>query len=280
MISRGLIVITFALGSLAALPALAQEAVPRELADALFLGESRATLLIGRAPRGLDATPEGATVLGSVVHRSSARIAYSIALPPEAAAAAFASRLAEAGLTPPPPRDGTHLASALPPTERILCEGDTMRVSVSAMPRPAGGSWVQVARYQDGPAGTCAPAGSVERTHDEIRSMIPRLVPPPGMEPRETVEASGWNMSTSSSFVLRSSEAPGAILAHFARQMRDAGWTAAEVAATASVAAQSYEITRPDGQRWFATLSITALPDDGRAVEVSARTKSRPADFF
>jgi hypothetical protein len=59
---------------------------------------------------------------------------------------------------------------------------------------------------------------------------------------------------------LRSTLSATALLASFAEQLRQAGWTARPNAGGAEVAAQTFTLRAADGKEWFGALTAVAVP--------------------
>lgn len=267
--------------------------VPRELALALttpfggpWEGENAQELLVGRAPAGLPAgvvpTGGGATVLGSLTQRwiggARARSTTVVVATPEApdsALAAYTRALESAGWrrAPDPMAERGGFVSVPRRWPTTLCR-DSSFVMATAAPRgdsaggagAKGGSRLHIALVTGERGSPCDARIRTEsiRTNDD--PPFPPLRAPAGAETR----GMGSNSSSSTGddgarsreiqTLLTTPMSVGSLAAHYAAQLRAAGWTVREVTANGDVAVQVVEMRDSAGRPWRGLLTAFAAP--------------------
>jgi hypothetical protein len=240
------------------------ETVPRRLALALLAGRwgpGQAPLIhVGRAPDNLPgaALPKDGRVLGSVVVRTTTTTIIELSLPAESVLAMFSTQLAAGGWTAPVTvrERGGFVSTTADRRPLFLCRGDeTVQVSANAADE-SGRLWT-VTHTTDSRACQDLPP---RRPRFEEGPM-PALAGPPGdrLEPSGSGGGSdGWY----SAATLHTGRALAAVLDHFARQLREAGWTEADRATSTKAGIQAWTSSRGDEQ-WTGVLAAT-IAEPGR----------------
>ncbi|HEX8691770.1 MAG TPA: hypothetical protein VF746_05085 [Longimicrobium sp.] len=273
--------------ALAAVPAAAQqgEMVPRELVMTL-LGSSGSSsgpqLLVGRLPADFPAAlaPADARVVGSLVRRTEQTVVFALPQPRPEAAAAYRRTVEGAGWTSPPSagmveRQGflaPSMGTAGPPA--VFCQGERV-LHFSTLPREGGGSYLRLDLNSTSEYSPCS------REAAQHMESFQREFPIPALHAPENVEFSGGSMSSGGpdfrevGVRLTTPMAPAELAAHYAAQLRQAGWTPSGNGAGEGVALQTFLRRDASGQGWHAVLSAIALPGSDRR-DLSLRVSRVP----
>lgn len=258
--------------------------VPLELVVAL-LGATGSPdqvpeLRIGGLPSSIpaDIVPSGGRVLGTIVYardavrRGGANTAILVVDRfPEDAMNAFAAHLEKTGWVAPPsptPRGGF---SAMPMTSRptFFCR-DSAYVNYSATLRPAGGSHLRV-QYMYAPSTGYSPCDPERRAItrqpqlDEVP--IPPMHPPANAMLVGSESNSGGMDGRVMSVRLDTPQPPVLLAAHYAEQLRKAGWTAGAVSSFGAGVAQVFESRDAKGRALRGVLTVFSVPGGTLANE-------------
>lgn len=258
--------------------------VPLELVAALLgstgsdqLPELRVGGLVSGIPA--DVVPRGARVLGSLSSRpvmtgeprGSSTVIMIVGSFPEDAVAQYTSHLDRTGWTQPPgfgQRGGFAATRTSRPTS--FCR-DSLFVIVSATLRPSGGAHL---RLQFSPTTPQYSPCDIERRYpggrpadDEIQ--LPLLLPPPGARSIGSGESMGGNMSSggdgsatrASHTTLDAPLTPSEILAHYASQLKAAGWTPGAPTSNSESGLQVLTSRDVRGRTLRAVLTAMVVPD-------------------
>jgi hypothetical protein len=259
--------------TLAALPAAAQqrdEMVPRELVMTL-LGSSGSSsgpeLLVGRLPADFPAAlaPAGARVVGSLSRRGEQTVVFALPQPCPEAAAAYRRTVEGAGWTGPPSSGMIEPQGFLPPAmgtagpSSLFCQGERI-LHFGTFPREGGGSYLRLTFHSAIEHSPCS------RQMARGPESYWREFPVPALHAPENVEFRGGGMSGAGDDFRETGARvgtpmpPAELLAHYAAQLRQAGWTPAGTSAGEGVALQTFVRRDASGQSWHAVLSAVALP--------------------
>lgn len=275
----------------AALEAGAQqrdETVPRELVMTLLgLSESSSgpQLLVGRLPAGFPAAlaPAGARVVGSLAHRREQSAVFALPQPCPEAAAAYARTVEAAGWTRPPSfgmmmeRRGFLPAGmgASPGPPALFCQGGRL-LTFSTFPREGGGSHLKVEVQPAHAHSSCNPEVARRFEGPRIEFPVPALYAPEGAELREMGMGTVSDDYQELQARLGTPMAPAELVAHYAAQLRQAGWTAGGTSAGEGVAVQTFARRDASGQGWHAVLAAVAVPGSDRR-DLSLRITRLPS---
>lgn len=264
---------------LAAAPgAAAQErggTVPEEFVRAMFAGYGEGVeVVVGRLPEGIPgaALPSGARVLGGLTHPRGATAVVAVPAAPEDALAAYAAQVERAGgwrragQPQQPTPQGAFASTSMVDRMLVLCgQGGVLRPI--AAPRGEGGSYLRLT-LDRGPQGSPCRRESPARPTEEADVPFPTLQPLPG-----SMTQGGGGGSSSSNGVtterrwsahIQASASPADIAAHYAAELRRAGWTVGAPAATPGAAALTADTRDAQGQPWRGVLTVVAKPGSAR----------------
>ena len=259
--------------ALAALPAAAQqqgETVPRELVMTL-LGSSGSSsgpqLLVGRLPADFPAAlaPAGARVVGSLARRGEQTVVFALPEPCPEAAAAYRRTAEGAGWTTPPSFGMIQPQGFLPPSmgmsgpPSFFCQGERM-LHFSSFPREGGGSYLKLDLRSAGEHSPCSREAAQHMQTFQRDFPVPALHAPENVEFRGGGTSGGGNDFREAGARVGTPMAPAELLAHYAAQLRQTGWTPAGSSAGEGVALQTFVRRDESGQEWHAVLSAVALP--------------------
>lgn len=266
-------------------PGASQEPIPRELALALLnlgQGSGGMDIRVGKAPDNVppELVPLGAELLGSMTQFDNSVIVVAMALPPDSAISTLEGRLLDIGWTKPPvpnrmPRGGFVSADNGVGYERpdIVCRGDEF-VAFSGSYRRMGGSVIKLSYNRGGRYSACRTQTDQFRSPYE-EAPIPTLRAPEGAM---TTGGGGMSMSganqVSMSTQLSTRLEPAAVIAHYDKQMRAAGWESTSEGAAQTVAAHTYRKKDEKNRTWMATLVSISVPD-GLEQDVMLRLTRR-----
>ena len=284
---------TLAAAALAALTAAApvtaqEQELPRELVSVLlsdYGGEGEPRILVGQLPDGFprEGVPEGARVVGSVVHSPKrSMVVLAVRTSQSEAMAAIERALMATGRWERHRGQGQRGfvsggVAATPP----LCGPDGATVWMSCTRGQDGTSYVRINYTGDGMS-MCA----AELRRAETVSMmstdegpIPALYAPPGAKPGRTGFGGGLGLSEAST-TLETSLSPAELVAHYGPQVEQAGWTPLGPAAAAGpLATRMFRITDDKGRTWLGLLSAVAWPDTQKR-EMGFRAMDPAAERF
>lgn len=259
--------VVFAALTTAYSPTAAQNSVPMELVRALLGRRATANVVVGRVPDGFptEVIPAGARVVGGY-GSSDELAAHTVAVvavpqPPREARPALRTALTPAGWADPRTgRQPSGFVSSTSEPASLLCRGnETLYYSV--MPRQEGGSYLRLDHTRVTSQGYSPCSAPQERRVPEGQE-LPMLTSPEG------VVASNTGISTSFPDGVQESRArllttmpPAELLAHFAAQLREAGWTASPATAGSDAGSQTFRKRDPAGKELFGLLTAVAYPD-------------------
>jgi hypothetical protein len=288
------IVAVLALPALAAMPALAQQpdggdATGSELVTAL-LGPGE--VWVGRLPDGFLAglLPPNARLLGGRTEPLySGKVSVAAAVPEERDTAMAAARrsLLQAGwenterIESPggfrdEPSPGMFPVMSVPPLfYSVFCRGGE-RMTLTAQSRDGGGSNLLLQYENNRNPTLCAQSHEWMRMTSTQRSPIPALYAP------EAVRSSSYHLSIGegsyeTTAELRTPMSAAALAAHYAAQLRQAGWTrATRPAISEGGAVHAFHYRDSKGAAWSAVLIVAAVPDSDMR-KAAFRATPRPA---
>lgn len=249
--------------------------VPEEFVRAMFAGYGEGVeVVVGRLPEGIPggALPSGARALGGLSHPGGATAVVAVPTSPEDALAAYAAQMERAagwrraGQPQQPTPQGAFASTPLVDRMVVLCgEGGVLRPST--VPRREGGSYLRLT-LDRGPQGSACRREAPARQGDETDVPFPTLQPLPGSMTR-----GGGGGSSSSNGVtterrwtahIEASASPADIAAHYAAELRRAGWTVGAPAATPGASALTADLRDAQGQPWRGVLTVVAKPGSAR----------------
>ncbi len=226
--------------------------------------ESPTRLLVGRLPDPLPVAlplPNGARVVGSQVLGAVATIVLDVDLPEAQVLAFYRDRLEADGWTVPE-QAGMHgggfafaplrFAPAL--TYCRSTRGPSLSVQATAV---AGGPTdVRLTLNTAARHSPCAP----HQRHGVMRDFLPVLTPPAGV--RQTPEGGGGGSNGyHSNATLRTDLDPAAVAAHYAGQLRAAGWASRGEGQDGAVAWSTWAFRDEDGEEWTSLLFALRQPE-------------------
>jgi hypothetical protein len=222
--------------------------------------------------------PSGARVIGGLKHPRGATAVISMPVSPEEALAGYGAQLELASgwrrvdqQEQPPPRSA-FVSTGVADRTVVLCgPGGVLRPF--AVPRREGGSYLRLNFDQGGGAGSPCSRSTPAREIAADDVPFPSMQPLPGSTTRG--HASGSSSSSGDGVTERSwaayieaSAGPAEIAAHYAAEMRRAGWTVDAPAATPGVAAVTAETRDAQGQAWRGVLTVVARPGSQREAQL------------
>ncbi|HEY0014696.1 MAG TPA: hypothetical protein VGC13_00195 [Longimicrobium sp.] len=287
------IIAVLALPVLAAMPALAQQpdgdALGRELVTAL-LGPGE--VWVGRLPDGFPAgvLPPNARLLGGrtePLHSGGVHVAAAVPEERDTAMAAAQRSLLQAGWEnteriespggfrdEPSPRMFA-LRSVPRLFYSVFCRGGE-RMTLTVQGRSEGGSNLLLQYENNRNPTLCAQSHEWMRMTSTQHSPIPVLYAPRAVR-------SSWNHlniaegSYETTAELRTPMPAAALAAHYAAQLRRAGWTrAARPAISRGGAVHTFHYRDSNGAAWSAVLIVAAVPDS-EMRKAAFRATPRPA---
>lgn len=258
--------------------------VPEEFVRAMFAGFGDLTeVVMGRLPEGIPRTelPSGARVIGGISHPRGATAVIAMPTPPEDALAGYGAQLERgsgwrrvARQEQPSPRSA-FVSTAAADRTLVLCgPGGVLRPI--AIPRREGGSYLRLTFDQGGggEGSACSRGTPARQTSegDEGDVPFPTMQPLRGSVTRGHASGSsssnGITTERSWSAHIETSATPADVAAHYAAEMRRAGWTVEAPASTPSVAAVTAETRDAQGQPWRGVLTVVAKPGSGREASL------------
>lgn len=262
-----------------------QEPIPRELALALLnlgQGSGGMDIRVGKAPDNVppELVPFDAELLGSMTQFDNSVIVVAMPLPPDSAISTLESRLFSLGWTKPPVPTRVPRGGGFVPADNgvgferpdIVCRGDEF-VTFSGSYRRMSGSVIRLNYNRGGRYSACRTQQEAFRSPYED-APIPTLRAPDG-----AMTTGGGGMSASTNQVSLSTQLstrldPAAVIAHYDKQMRMAGWESTSEGAAPTVAAHTYRKKDEKDRTWLATLISIAVPD-GLQQDVMLRLTRR-----
>ncbi len=245
-----------------------------------FGDDAPARLLVGRLPDPSPVpipVPDGARVVGSQVLGSVATIVLDVDLPEDAALAFYRERLEADEWTPPAQQPGMHGGGFAPtwrgPTLMYCRSTRGPSLSVQATAVEGGPTDVRLNLNTDARQSPCAP----QPHHPGMRDLLPTLTPPAGA--RQTPQGGGGGSdSYYSNATVRTDLDPAALGAHYAAQLRDAGWTAQGEGHEGPVAWSAWTFRDGDGEEWRGLLFALRRPETDGAYVVYLRADASAGD--
>jgi hypothetical protein len=212
-------------------------------------------LLVGRLPDPLPVAipiPEGARVLGSQLFGPIATIVLDVDLPESEVLAFYRTRLEAAGWTMPeqPAMHGGGFSPAWPGPALTYCRstrGPSLSVQATAI--EGSPTDVRLNLNTDRHQSACAPQPRPGRMNDPF----PNLTPPDGAQ-QQPQGGGGGNSSRYSSASLRAALDPAAVGAHYAAQLRAAGWIGQGDGQSGPAAWSTWTFRDQDGEAWHGLL--------------------------
>lgn len=251
-----------------------QPTVPVELVRALLPGwgpegEQAPEILVGRLPEAVSRIlelPPGARPVGSVVYRTSST---NIVAVPRAAEVAeqLEQRLLDSGWVRAPRmgQGGFEARSVGEPVH--LCRGEETTLGVSTARGVGEDGYLRIYHITEMRQSPCY---RMDRLRGPwLQAPLPSLRPPPGV-PARGGGTSGSSERVESVVFLTTDLTAAELLAHYAAQLRQHGWTALDEAVSAGIAVQTWRFTDEEGKAWHATLLAVELLE-GRQREMVLR---------
>lgn len=238
----------------------------KELAAVLLTGGTGdAVLRIGHAGAALppEVIEPGAKVLGSLEEGSVTRTVLVVPGTPDVTQRRLEDRLMAAGWVRPvfPIRYAKGFAPE-PLASSQLCKGDgSLRANATTR---SGGESLVVLYFIRGRGTECDAARRyAAAVHPESyeRNPMPPLYPPYGVRMEVTGGGGSGGDSWHSSASLETRRAPEDLLAHYAGQLRSAGWSEGERSKTGSFIAQVWQYTDSTATKWSGLFIIAAPPE-------------------
>ena len=267
--------------------------VPRELVFALLApyaerpGMEPPQLLVGRVPEGLPpgVVPRtaGAVVLGALAYPTRGpgpRRSTIVVTVPDSAPAALAGyerALGAAGWRRFAGFEDRGGFVPVPMSRTLILCRDSAAITAWATPRPRGGAHMRVSVAEGERAGPCVQARRRPPFEDPDAPPFPRLTPPEGVESHGGGSMGSSNGSREIATRLGTTLSPAALVAHYAAQLRAAGWAAGDSLAGADVAARAFEVRDARGRQWRGLLTAVAVPGAAER-EVLLRLMRRARD--
>ncbi len=245
--------------------------IPASLAIALLSGDvapdmPAARITVGRAPDGFPAElipASPASVAGGTVTGWHRTVVLAFPTTADSAMTSYAAQLERAGW-----RKAALVANLegfVPsdlPRHLLLCR-ESARVMVATAPGAATGSYIRATHFSDSGGGGCSERGPLG-----VRdSLFPALRAPEGARMRG---GSGGFGGDDAHIATRIVTPLGltAILSHYGNQLRAAGWTVSASLSTEELAVQRVSMRDRRGREWRGTLTVTALQDDCKDVQL------------
>jgi len=245
-----------------------------------FPDDTPTRLLVARLPDPLPVPiplPAGARVVGSQILGSVATIVLDADLPEDAVLAFYRERLEADGWTLPEQQPGMHgggFAPAWRTPALLYCRsarGPSLSVQATAV---AGGPTdVRLNLNTDPRQSPCAP----QPYHGGMRDLLPTLTPPAGA--RQMPQGGGGGSDNYySNATLRTDLDPSVLGAHYAAQLRDAGWTAQGEGHEGPVAWSAWTFQDGDGEDWRGLLFALRRPEAGGEYVLYLRADASAGD--
>lgn len=252
-------------------PLSAQSAVaplPVSLVTALYSGGQaagpRTVYTIGEPPAGwpMELWPSGGGAVGGMTQgRTLVAIFADTSSHP---LANYLRLLRSAGFTQPTRRGGNGFGSSGGPFS-WYCR-DSAVVTARVVPAPAGRAYLRVS-YAPGGRSSCVMA---EPTFPRSQSTLelPALPPPRGVRAGHAGSSASSDEVSSEGTLQDTTLAPSVLLAHYAKLLTSAGWTAAGATSDSTAAAQLFHAHDATGRAWQGVLSVFATTT-GRSVALA-----------
>jgi hypothetical protein len=259
-------------------------AIPKELAIALLgggrvPGQPPPEIFVGRAPNDFPTSllPAGSVeILGGIRYSDTptprgnrGAAIFILRSNPDSALPAIYAAWERAGWKHPDLSQSRGGFVPAPITRPTFYCSDSGFVTTVASARPAGGRYLRIDFSGAQPFGPCDRRDPYVRPPNLEAYSFPTLVAPAGV----TTSNSSLGQSSigrEAMAVLETELTPAQILAHYASQLKSAGWTVGEPATTANAAFQIAEMKDLKGGTLTGILAAIAIPKP-KAREVSFR---------
>ncbi len=245
-----------------------------------FPDDAPTRLLVARLPDPLPVPvplPDGARIVGSQILGAVATIVLDVDLSEDAALAFYRERLEADGWTLPEQQPGMHGGGFAPSwrTPPLLycrsARGPSLSVQATAV--EGGPTDVRLNLNTDPRQSPCAP----QPRHPGMRDPLPTLTPPAGA--RQMPQGGGGGSDGYySNATLRTDLDPAVIGAHYAAQLRDAGWTAQGEGHAGPVAWSAWTFRDGDGEEWRGLLFALRRPETAGEYVVYLRADASAGD--
>jgi hypothetical protein len=253
----------------------APASIPAPLAAALIDDRGSATrapreFTVGTLPPGYPATlvpPGPVRIVGGLTAGDQITVIFADST--RRLAVVLEQHFEHAGFTRPAPSPGSGFSSGSGPYS-FFCKDGAM---VSA--EPLTGPERHLTRVSYRRARGRSSCATVDREPVPGHLRLPELTPPPGVRVRRAGSGSGGGGVNSHAEVTGTALVPAAIVAHYAAQLIAAGWTAAEPAISARVAAQFFEAKDTAGVAWEGIL-MAAGSETALTVTLNMERRRRP----
>jgi hypothetical protein len=258
----------------AAAPLSAQDAsaphpapLPVSLVTALFSSSQpvgRGTVYtVGEPPAGwpMELWPPGSAALGGM--RDGRMLVAVFSDTTRRPLASYLTLLRNAGFTQPTPRGNGFMSSGGPVS--WYCR-DSATATARKAPSPGGTSYLRVS-YAPGSRPSCSMQDAPLPRRPEVLE-LPELPPPTGLQAGHAGSSASSTGISAEGELRGTSVTPVATLAHYARLLTAAGWTAEVSAADSSSAVQLFQARDAGGRHWHGTLSVFATAT-GRNVSLA-----------
>jgi hypothetical protein len=238
-------------------PAPRPASLPVSLVTALFSGSQpvgRGTVYtVGDLPAGwpMELWPPGSAALGGMKDGRMLVAVFSDTT--RRPLAGYLAQLRNAGFTQPATR-GNGFASSGGPFS-WYCR-DSATVTARMVPSPAGVSYLRVS-YTRGSRPSCSLQDIPLPRRPEVLE-LPELPPPAGLQSGHAGSSASSNGISAEGELRGTSVTPAALLAHYARLLTAAGWTADVSASDSSSAVQLFRARDAGGRQWHGALSVFA----------------------
>ena len=245
-----------------------------------FPDDAPTRLLVARLPDPLPVPvplPDGARIVGSQILGAVATIVLDVDLSEDAALAFYRERLEADGWTLPEQQPGMHGGGFAPSwhTPPLLycrsARGPSLSVQATAV--EGGPTDVRLNLNTDPRQSPCAP----QPRHPGMRDPLPTLTPPAGARQMPQGGGGGSNGYYSNA-TLRTNLDPAAIGAHYAAQLRDAGWTAQGEGHAGPVAWSAWTFRDGEGEEWRGLLFALRRPETAGEYVVYLRADASAGD--
>lgn len=247
-------------------PAALPAALPTSLVAALFSGAPPAgrgpTYTVGEPPAGwpMELWPPGSAAVGGMTEgRMLVAVFADTSRQP---LTSYLTLLRAAGFTQPARRESGFVSSPSPFS--WYCR-DSATVTARTAPSPTGVSYLRVS-YVAGNRTSCSlPEARLPRRTATLE--LPALPPPPGLQSVRAGSGGSSDGVSAETSLSGTSLTPAAVLAHYARLLAAAGWTASASVADSSSAVQLFRARDTGGHPWQGALSVFATAT-GRNVSL------------
>ncbi len=248
--------------------------IPIELARAMVgspFGESegRTRFFVGAPPGGLPsaiAIPEGARIVGGRISESGVTAVLAMNGQASIALDSITARMTRAGWKMPPMEPRPGFVQYGPRGAGAWLCSDSAVVMANPAGRGTNANYLTVTHRRRERFDACEPRAQDGRFEPDLE--IPALQPPPGVRSMGG-GGGGGGRDIHSATRLETTLDPTALLAHYAPQLRAAGWTVGATIGAADAAVAVAEARDSRGQQWRGILSALAWSNEPlRRVEL------------